>query len=507
MDQLDNSTPGLDSAGQTNSGESTAPAGQMGASRRQFIQSSALAAASFFIVPRHVLGGKGFIAPSDKLNIAGVGFGGKGFSDVNNSFNNGANNVVALCDVDWGLQKVKDMFTKHPNAKRYKDFREMLDKEGNTIDAVTVSTADHTHAVVAMNAMQRGKHVYVQKPLTHNIYEARMLTEAARKHKVVTQMGNQGSSNPQQKIMVDWFNQGLLGAVHTIHLWTNRPVWPQGIPVPQPAAETPADLDWDLWLGPAQKVGYTPAYHPFKWRGWWNFGAGALGDIGCHIMDVPFRVLGIGYPTEVETSVGQVFLKDWTPEYIPEGCPPSSVVELKFPASAKNKSAITMTWQDGGIRPFRPEWLPEGEPFPENGSNGMFMIGDKGMIACSLYGNDPKFYAKDGKKIDPPKPEPNPIVKGLPEYGHQVWWANACKAGFNSKEHKALTSSFDFSGPLTESVLMGNLAIRSYMIRNGKDFPGRKKLTWDGKNMKVTNFDEANQFVKREYREGWSLTA
>ncbi|MBD2702007.1 Gfo/Idh/MocA family oxidoreductase [Spirosoma sp. BT702] len=503
MNQSDKSKSGVDSPSQTASGTS----------RRAFIQAGALATAGFFIVPRHVLGGKGFIAPSDKLNIAGVGFGGKGFSDTNNSYNNGANNIVALCDVDWGLPRVKENFTKHPNAKRYKDFREMLDKEGKTIDAVTVSTADHTHAVVAMAAMSRGKHVYVQKPLTHNIYEARMLTEAARKYKVVTQMGNQGASNPQQKTMVEWFDKGMLGTVHTVHLWTNRPVWPQGIPVPAAADQTPVDLDWDLWLGPAQKVGYTPAYHPFKWRGWWNFGAGALGDIGCHIMDVPFRVLGLGYPSEVETSVGQVFLKDWVAEYIPEGCPPSSVVELKFPASAKNKSAVHMTWQDGGLRPFRPEWLPEGEAFPENGSSGMFMIGDKALLACGLYGDDPKLYTKSGEKIvAPPKPKPAD-GKPLPENGHQVLWTEACKAGFNSKEHKELTSSFDFSGPLTESVLMGNLAIRSYMLRapgsegRNANFIGRKKLLWDGKNMKITNFDEANQFVKRVYRDGWSLTA
>ena len=484
-------------------------------SRRQFIQSGLLASAGFFIVPRHVLGGKGFIAPSDKLNLAAVGFGGKGFSDINNSYNNGANNVVALCDVDWGLARVKENFTKHPNAKRYKDFREMLDKEGKGIDAVTVSTADHTHAVVAMAAMQRGKHVYVQKPLTHNIHEARMLTEAARKYKVVTQMGNQGSSNPQQKQMVDWFDKGLIGNVHTVYLWTNRPVWPQGIPVPQTASETPVDLDWDLWLGPAQKVGYTPAYHPFKWRGWWNFGAGALGDIGCHIMDVPFRVLGLGYPTQVETSIGAVFLKDWTPEYIPEGCPPSSHVELQFPQSSKNKSAVKMVWLDGGLRPFRPEMLPEGEPFPENGENGVFLIGDKGLIACGMYGDDPKLYTKDGKKLEAaPKPARGTAgTVSLPENGHQVFWTDACKAGFNSKEHKALTSSFDFAGPLTESVLMGNLAIRSYTLRtpkaDGKGFtyPGRKQLTWDGKNTKITNFDEANQFVTRQYRDGWSLTA
>ncbi|TAG67413.1 MAG: gfo/Idh/MocA family oxidoreductase [Runella slithyformis] len=476
---------------------------------RDFLQKSALAAAgSFFIVPRHVVG-KGFIAPSDKLNIAGVGVSGKGFSDTNNSYNNGANNIVALCDIDWG--RAKQNFEKHPTAARYKDFRVMLEKEGKNIDAVTVSTADHCHAAVAMAAMQMGKHVYVQKPMTHNIYEARMLTEAARKYKIVTQMGNQGSSNPAQKTMVEWFDKGLIGNVHTVHIWTNRPVWPQGIPVPTAVSDIPSDVDWDLWLGPAEKVGYSPAYHPFKWRGWWNFGAGALGDIGCHQMDAPFRILGLGYPTEVECSVGAVFLKDWTPEYIPEGCPPSSQVQLKFGATAKNKSAVTMTWSDGGIKPFRPEFLPESVPLSDDGgNNGVFLIGDKGLMMCGMYGLNPKVFTKSGEKYEVPKEDRNNLAKNTaPEWGHQVLWTEACKAGFNSAAHKGLTSSFDFSGPLTESVLMGNLAIRSYNIRtaNGKgfDYPGRKKLLWDGANMKITNFDEANQFVSRKYREGWKL--
>lgn len=471
-------------------------------SRREFIRQSALAA-TFFIVPRHVLG-KGFIAPSDKLNIAGVGVNGKGFSDVNNAFNKGANNMVALCDVDWG--QAKRNFDLHPTAKKYKDYREMLDKEGKNIDAITVSTPDHTHAVIAMAAMERGKHVYVQKPLAHDIYETRMLTEAARKYKVVTQMGNQGASNPAQKQMRAWFDEGLIGPVHTAHIWTNRPVWPQGIPVPQAAGEVPSDLDWDLWLGPASKVGYTPAYHPFKWRGWWNFGTGALGDMGCHLIDPAFRTLGLGYPTEVETSVGSVFLKDWTPEYLPDGCPPSSQVKLKFPASARNKSEVTMTWSDGGIRPFLPDLIPADEPLEENGTNGVYLIGTKGVMTCATYANNPKVYLKDGKKLEMPK-----VEQTLPEWGHQVAWTEACKAGFNSDAHKGLTSSFDYAGPLVETVLMGNLAIRSYNVRttrsDGKsfDYPGRKKLLWDGKNMKITNFAEANQFVKREYREGWKL--
>lgn len=474
-------------------------------SRRSFLKISAAATlGSFLIVPRHVLG-RGFIAPSDKLNIAGIGVGGKGFSDVNNAFNNGANNIVALCDVDWNM--AKEQFEKHPTAKRYKDYREMLEKEGKNIDAVTISTADHTHAAAAAAAMEMGKHVYLQKPLTHNIYEARYLTEAARKHKVVTQMGNQGASNPAQNQMIKWYKDGVIGDVHTVDIWTNRPVWPQGIPVPESTGNAPEYLDWDLWIGPASKVGYTPAYHPFKWRGWWNFGTGALGDMGCHLIDPPFRVLGLGYPTAVEASVGAVFIEDWTPEYIPEGCPPSSRVKLNFPSPEAGKPQITMTWSDGGIKPFRPEVIPpDAELSEKDGANGVFLIGTKGVMNCGVYGVNPKVFLNNGDVLT----YENEIIE-TPEFGHNLAWQEACKDGFNSKKHKALTSSFDYAGPLTETVLMGNLAIRSYMLReptaDGKGFvyPGRKKLLWDGDKTEITNFEEANQFVKREYENGWKL--
>lgn len=481
-------------------------------SRRSFIKNSAIAASGFFIVPRHVLG-KGFTAPSDKLNIASIGAGGKGASDIANAYNNGINNVVALCDVDFA--RAKASLDKFPNAKRYKDFRVMLEEMKGDIDAVVISTPDHQHAVAAMAAMQLGKHVYVQKPLTHDIYEARKLTEGARQYKIVSQMGNQGSSNPTQKVMMDWLDKGLIGKVSDVHIWTNRPVWPQGSPVPtdKPKLIDSMDAkDWDLWVGTANWVDYHPLYHPFKWRGWWNFGTGALGDMGCHLIDPAFRVLGLGYPTEVECSVGQVFLQDWTPEYNPEGCPPSSNVQLKFPATKRNNSPVTMTWTDGGIRPFHPEWIPANEPLAEaDSANGVLMIGTKGVMTCGTYGNDPKIYLKNGEKITMPKPDPN--FKSLPEHGHQASWAEACKAGFGSKAHKELSSSFDYSGPLTETVIMGNLAIRSYMLRkpngssgrNNFNYDGRKKLIWDGPNMQITNFDEANQFVKRQYREGWKL--
>jgi predicted dehydrogenase len=472
--------------------------------RKEFIQKTALAAGSFFIVPRHVLG-RGFIAPSDKLNIAAVGAGGKGEVDVTCSWNEGKNNIAALCDVDW--IRAKKMFDKFPNAKRYRDYREMFDKEKD-IDAVTITTPDHTHAVIATAAMQLGKHVYVQKPLTHDIYETRVLTEMARKNKIVTQMGNQGASSDAVKLISEWVEKGTIGKIHTVHVWTNRPVWPQGLAAPKDKPTPPKDMNWDAWIGPAQMIDFHPAYHPFKWRGWWAFGTGALGDMGCHLIDPPFRALQLGYPTEVEASAGAVYTKDWTAEYLPDSCPPSSTVTMKFNKTARSKSDVTMTWYDGGIRPARHPIIPANDATgDENG--GVMMIGTKGVITCGLFGWFGKIYKNNGEKVEMPAHLINwDSTKN--DFGHQAHWADACKAGFGSAEHKALTSSFDYSGPLSETVLMGNIALRSLTLRKQKqgggfEYLGQKKLLWDGQNMKITNFDEANQFVKREYRSGWGL--
>jgi predicted dehydrogenase len=473
-------------------------------SRRSFIKNTALTTFGISIIPRHVMG-KGFIAPSDKLNIAVVGAGGKGYSDMMNVWNNGASNITAICDVDWN--RASAAFKQFPKAKQFKDYRKLLD-EVKDIDAITVSTPDHTHAVITLAAMQLNKHVYVQKPLTHSIHEARVLTEAAETYKIVTQMGNQGASGQGVKTMINWFDSGMIGTVNHVDVWTNRPVWPQGIETPTDKPIMLVDLDWDLWVGPAQWVDYHPLYHPFKWRGWWNFGTGALGDMGCHLMDPPYRVLGLGYPTEVESSVGSIFTQDWTPDYYPESCPPSSRTQLKFGASDKNPSEVKLNWTDGGLRPFHPELIPADHPIgDEDSANGVIMIGEKGIMTCGTYGLNPKIYLNSGEIILPEtKEEKHP----LPENGHHTKWVEACKAGYESDEHKALTSSFDFAGPLTESILMGNLAIRSYNLRKETEnnrfvYPGRKKLLWDGENMKITNFDAANQFVKREYREGWKL--
>jgi predicted dehydrogenase len=483
----------------------------MAINRRDFIKKASTASAGFFIVPRHVLG-KGYTAPSDRLNLASVGAGGKGQSDTINSWNNDKNNVVAIADIDWA--RAKTVIDKFPKANKYRDWREMFDKEGKNFDAVTVSTPDHNHAAVASAAMAMGKHVYVQKPLTHNIYEARVLTQMARKYKVVTQMGNQGASSSGTKQFVEWFNKGMIGKVDTVYIWTNRPVWPQGKPMPVDKPTMPKDLAWDVWLGPSTPVEYHPLYHPFKWRGWWKFGTGALGDMACHLMDAPFRALGLGYPSEVECSVGSVFSQDWVADYNPESCPPSSTVQLKFGPTAKNKSAVKLVWMDGGIRPFHPDIIPAEVTLGGDGG-GVIMMGKKGILTCETYGHNPKIFYKGKPMLEMPKPDPNAVT--LPENGHQIMWTEACKAGFDSKEHKSLTSSFDFAGPLTESILMGNLAIRSYDLRtetkpatNGGrasfEYTGRKKLIWDGVNMKITNYEAANQYVKREYRAGWKLT-
>ena len=478
-------------------------------SRRNFIKKSSVIGAGIFIVPRNVLGGQGYTSPSDQLNLAAIGSGGKGTSDIMNAYVNGRERVVALCDVDFS-GSAKRSIENFPKAKLFSDYRKMLE-EVKEIDAVTISTPDHVHAPAAVFAMNRNKHVYVQKPITHNIREARVLTELARKQKVVTQMGNQGGSNPLLNMVQKWVDSGKVGKISEVKVWTNRPVWPQGIKMPDPDVSLkPKSLNWDLWLGPASEKPYTPNLHPFNWRGWWDYGTGALGDVGCHLIDIPFRTLGLKYPKDAECSVGSVYTRMWSADYHPEGCPPSSLITINFDATKKNNTPMTMTWMDGGIRPPHPDIIPPNADIGGPGSlNGVLMIGDKGIISTNINDSSPltpKLYLYNGETEFGPETE----KMDEPEYGHQRKWVDACKAGFNSKEHTELTSSFDYAGPMTETVLMGNLAIRSYMLRkeNNKgslEFFARKKLLWDGEGMKITNLDEANQFVSRNYRDGWTV--
>ncbi|HMP99000.1 MAG TPA: Gfo/Idh/MocA family oxidoreductase [Cyclobacteriaceae bacterium] len=464
--------------------------------RRKFLQSGATLAAGFFIMPRHVLG-KGFIAPSDTLYIAGIGAGGKGTSDLTGFAASKHAKIVAFADVD------KEMAAKSienfPKANFYFDYREMLSKEKG-IDAVSVSTPDHTHAVATMAAMELGKHVYVQKPLTYSIHEARMLTEAARKYKVVTQMGNQHASDEPVRMMKEWIDAGLIGEVKRVQAWTNRPVWPQGIPSPSGKHTVPDHLKWDLWLGPAAWAEYNPAYHPFNWRGWWAYGTGALGDMACHILDPVFKCLPIDYPSEVECSTTTVWEGFFKEGHYPESCPASSIIHLKLPRN-DGKGDIKLTWMDGGLLPERPdELLPDEQMGDWNG--GLIFEGTKGKMMGNYMTKPVLLPTKRMEEVTLPKQ----TLPRVPE-GHYVQWVNACMKGYGKAE---VSSPFDYAGPFTEAILMGNLALRSYQMKmqnaQGRDyFPGRKKLLWDAKNMRITNFEEANQFVKREYRQGWKL--
>jgi predicted dehydrogenase len=473
-------------------------------SRREFLRNTAITSAGFIILPRHVLGGKGFIAPSDRLLIAGVGVGGKGESDIANFFKSGKADIAFLCDVDD--KRAATSVKNFPKAKYYKDWREMFDKESKHFDAVSVSTPDHNHAVAALGAMQLGKHVYVQKPLTHDIYEARVLTNAAKQYKVVTQMGNQGASGDGVRQLVDWYDAGVIGEVHTVYCWTDRPVWPQGIPWPSQKAEVPKTLDWNLWLGTAPYKDYIEKLVPFNWRGWWDYGTGALGDMGCHIMAPAFTVLDLKYVTDVQASVGSVYVDEFKRGYFPESCPPSSHVILTFPKTHKTKHEVTVHWMDGGIEPERPEELLPNEVFGDGG-NGTLFIGTKGKMMCGTYGANPQLLPTSKTKEVQVK-QRMARVPGSAE-GHYAQWIEACIAGYGNKE---VSSPFESAGPLTEGLLMANLAIRGFDIRKPKadgkgfDYPGRYiKLLWDNDNMKVTNFDDVNQFVKREYRKGYNL--
>lgn len=469
-------------------------------SRRHFVRNAALVGGGFFIVPRHVLG-RGFIAPSDKLNIAGIGAGGKGQSDLFEFAKSPNVNIVALCDVDdRQSKKTRERFSK---ANYYKDFRDMLDKEKKNIDACSISTPDNCHAVATLAAMQLGKHVYTQKPLTHDIYEARILAQAAKKYKVVTQMGNQGGSGDGVRKTKEIIDAGMIGETTNVDCWTNRPVWPQGVPTPTGKFDIPSELNWDLWIGPAKMIDYNPAYLPFNWRGWWAFGTGALGDMACHIMDPVFRCLPIDFPSDVECSIASIYKVMWNPEMNPDSCPPASIIHLTYPRK-DGKGNIKVSWYDGGLLPQKPDELLPDEPFG-NWDGGVLFTGTKGKLLVDCYGDNPRLLPTTlMKEVTMPKE----TIKRVPE-GHYIQWVNACIAGYGKGE---TSSPFDYAGPFTESILMGNLAIRSYMMKvsggKGRDdqYPGRKKLLWDAKNMTITNFDEANQFVKRNYREGWSLT-
>jgi len=451
--------------------------------RRQFLKTTTLAASAVTIMPRHVLGGAGRKAPSENLNIAGVGVGGMG---KNNLRACAGENIVALCDVDANY--AGKVFATYPQARVYRDFRQMLDQQKD-IEAVIVATPDHTHAPIAMAAMRAGKHVYVQKPLTHSVFEARALTEAAREHKVATQMGNQGHSGDGTRLVCEWIGAGVIGPVRDVHVWTNRPVWPQGIEVgrPKETPPVPTGLDWDLWIGPAPFRPYHHCYIPGTWRAWCEFGTGALGDMGCHLLDARFWALKLKYPVSVEATVSEYWEAEWK-QTKPrnENYPRSSIIRYRFPARG-NLPPINMTWWDGGLIPPRPERLERDEVLGD-GDGGSIFIGETGVLICGCYGRNPRVFPVEKMQALPRSPQRLERVPGSID-GHEQDWVRACKDG------KPASTNFDYAGPLSEVVLMGNLAVQ---------FPNRL-LLWDGEKMKVTNEPAADAYVHRQYREGWSL--
>jgi hypothetical protein len=345
--------------------------------------------------------------------------------------------------------------------------------------------------------------VYCEKPLTHDIYEARILTQAAAKYKVVTQMGNQGSSGDDTRLVETWIQAGIIGDVHTVHVWTNRPTWPQGIPTPTGNYAIPKELDWNLWLGTAPYRDFNPTYLPATWRGWSDFGTGSLGDMGCHFIDVPYRALKLGYPVAVSCSVGSVYTGFFEEAVYTDSYPPSSVTYIKFPAR-ESMPPVELVWYDGGIKPRRPDELLPDEPMGE-WDGGIIFEGTKGKLMAGLFGRNATLLpTKRMKEQSLPKSK-YAFVEGGSE-GHQRQWTSACKKGYGAYT----SSSFDKSGPLTETVLMGNLAVRSYNYsetnaKGEKNYPGRKELLWDGQNMQITNFEPANQFVKRNYHGSYKL--
>ncbi|HOO85672.1 MAG TPA: Gfo/Idh/MocA family oxidoreductase [Prolixibacteraceae bacterium] len=452
-------------------------------SRRKFLGASALAAAGFTILPSSVIAGLGKRAPSDKLNIAVIGIGGMGNANLKRV--KPTENIVALCDTDW--RYAKHVFDENPDAKRYSDFRKMYDEMGNSIDAVIVATADHTHAIVAAQAMEMGKHAFVQKPLTHTVYESRLLTKLAEKYKLATSMGNQGSSGDGVRQTCTWLWNGEIGDVTKVEAFTDRPIWPQGLARPKQGEWVPETMNWDAFIGPAPMRPYHSIYTPWNFRGWWDFGTGALGDMACHILHPVFVGLKLKYPTKAQGS-STLLLTD--------SCPTAQTVKLTFPERKISDKKIKMKfpqvevqWYDGGLKPNMPENWPAGKDMNDAGG-GVIFHGTKGKLICGCYGVNPWILRPDGS-IE--KPE-LPLVGRKVELSHEMDWVRACK---ESPENRVPTASdFAEAGPFNEMVVMGVLAVRLQGLN--------KELEWDGANMRFTNIGE-NETVRTVIEDGFKI--
>jgi predicted dehydrogenase len=449
-------------------------------SRRSFLATSATAAAAVTILPSNVVSGMGYKAPSDKMNIVGIGVGGMGFANLKNLK---SENIIGLCDVDW--KYAKGCFDAFPGAKKYKDWRVMYEELGKSMDGVMVATADHTHAITAAHAITMGKAVYVQKPLTHSVYESRLLTKLAAKHQVATQMGNQGSSQEGVSLTCEWLANGEIGEVTKVEAFTDRPIWPQGLNTPKQGQWVPDTLDWDLFTGPAAMRPYNEIYHPWNWRGWWPYGTGALGDMACHILHPVFTGLELGYPTKAQGN-STLLLNDCAPT--------AQAVKLTFPSrvakrpwkGSKKGAALPQVevyWYDGGIKPMLPAKWPVGKD-PNDAGGCVFFHGTKGILVCGCYGVNPWILKPDGTVY---KPENAPKFRRRIDISHEMDWVRAAKESPASRVETA--SNFSEAGPFNEMVVMGVLAVRLQTLN--------KELEWDGPNMKFTNItaDEKIQVV------------
>jgi predicted dehydrogenase len=444
-------------------------------SRRTFFAQAGMASAAIALQTARAEGKANRVAPNERLNIATVGAGGKAASNIRELERTGQVNLVAFSDVDD--ERAGKTYRQFPDVPTYRDFRKMLDQVKD-IDAVLVATPDHMHAPATMAALQLGKHVYCEKPLTHTVYEARVIAEAAAKFDCVTQMGNQGTAFDGPRRLIEWIQGGVIGTVREVHAWSDRPthkgkiLWPQGVNRPSDMPKVPDTLDWDLWLGPAPKRPYHPAYPPFKWRGWWDFGSGGLGDMGIHNLAPIFDALQLDAPTSVTAS---------STLFNAESLPLASTVHYQFP-ERNGRAPVELHWYDGGILPPRPDELGPGEELdPED---GIIFVGDKGKILVEGWGGmTPRLIPKARMEAFEPPPRTVP-----PSKGHHVEWIEACKGNGTTRAH------FGFAGPLTESVLLGVVAVRT-----------RRTLEWDSANLRVTNVPEANEFVTKTYRSGWEL--
>ncbi len=440
--------------------------------RRNFLGTTSASALAFTFLHSHVWGA------NERINVAAVGVGGKGGGDSSQA--GALGNLVALCDVDDNT--LRRAAEKNPQAKLYHDFRVMLSEMDSSIDAVTVSTPDHTHAPAAVMAMRAGKHVYVQKPLTHTVYEARLMRETAQGYKVATQMGNQGTADNGFREAVEIIRAGSIGPVRQVHVWTNRPVWPQAPKITARFAEQPAipeHIHWDLFLGPAPERPYHPGYHPFNWRGWWDFGTGALGDMACHTANMAFMALKLGYPNTVQAETGPIN---------PETYPAWATVKFQFPARGF-LPPVDFFWYEGkmpnGEKNLPPKDLFHGHKPPGSGS---LLVGDKGILySPNDYGS--RFLLLPENEFDGfQKPDPTLPRNGRGDRGMKEEWFEAMKGG------RPAMSNFNYAGLLTETILLGNIAMRV-----------DKKLRWDGPRLRFTNSREANQYIHKTYRDGWKL--